>query len=85
MIAEANQRFEVGTVYIGEPLQHLVLADTGFGALVDDPTRLFGNRTVDFRFRWVAEHSEASHADCGRNPLAAGGGHGDRRQSVRRP
>ncbi len=50
MIAEANQRFEVGTVYIGEPLQHLVLADTGFGALVDDPTRLFGNRTVDFPF-----------------------------------
>lgn len=55
-IAEAGRRFEAGTVYIGEPSQHLAMAASGFCVLVRDPHRAYGNRTIDLLFRTVSEH-----------------------------
>jgi two-component system chemotaxis response regulator CheB len=54
LIAEEGERFERGSVYIGEPDQHLTLAMQNFGRLVDDPERAHGNRTIDLLFRSVA-------------------------------
>lgn len=54
MIAEEGDKFHQGTVYIGEPTQHLTLAARSIGEMVQDPDRLHGNRTVDLLFRSVA-------------------------------
>jgi chemotaxis response regulator CheB len=56
MIASHGERFEPGTVYIGEPEDHLTLAIKSLGCLIDDPERHYGNRTVDLLFRSVATH-----------------------------
>ncbi|MGA7327883.1 MAG: chemotaxis protein CheB [Rhodomicrobium sp.] len=55
--AAQQERFQIGTAYIGEPAEHLTLAANSFGILVDDPDRVHRNRTVDLLFRSVAEHS----------------------------
>jgi two-component system chemotaxis response regulator CheB len=57
VIADEGQSFDPGTVYIGEPAAHLVLAERTFGELVQDPGRAYSNRTVDLLFRSVAEHA----------------------------
>jgi two-component system chemotaxis response regulator CheB len=53
-IATDGEQFEVGMVYIGEPADHLTLARKSFGAIVEDPERIYGNRTVDLLFKSVA-------------------------------
>jgi two-component system chemotaxis response regulator CheB len=58
VIAEEGEKFEPGTVYIGEPAQHLTLAAQSFGIAIDDPLRSHGNRTVDLLFKSVAEHGK---------------------------
>lgn len=58
VIAQEGERFEAGTAYIGEPAQHLTLAASSLGILIDDPTRVHGNRTVDLLFRSVARHGQ---------------------------
>jgi two-component system chemotaxis response regulator CheB len=55
-IARDREKFEVGTVYVGEPADHLTLAKNSFGLLIDDPGRQHGNRTIDLLFRSVAAH-----------------------------
>lgn len=55
-IARDGEKFEVGTVYVGEPADHLTLAKNSFGLLIDDPGRHHGNRTIDLLFRSVAAH-----------------------------
>lgn len=57
VIADQDERFEAGTVYIGKPSEHLTLAAHSFGALIDDPDRHFGNRTVDLLFKSVAAYA----------------------------
>jgi two-component system chemotaxis response regulator CheB len=54
VIAAQGECFETGTVYIGEPSEHLTLAANSFGKLVDDPDRHYGGRTVDLLFKSVA-------------------------------
>jgi two-component system chemotaxis response regulator CheB len=54
VIAAQGERFEAGTVYIGEPSEHLTLAAHSFGTLIDDPHRHYGGRTVDLLFESVA-------------------------------
>ena len=54
IIAAQGERFEAGTVYIGEPAEHLTLAVHSFGALIDDPHRRYKGRTVDLLFKSVA-------------------------------
>jgi two-component system chemotaxis response regulator CheB len=56
LISDEAERFERGSVYIGEPAQHLTLAARGLGVMVDDPEGAHKNRTVDLLFRSVAHH-----------------------------
>lgn len=58
LIADEGERFAPGTVYIGEPAQHLTLAARSLGAIVDDPDRVHRNRTVDLLFHSVARHGQ---------------------------
>jgi two-component system chemotaxis response regulator CheB len=58
VIADESEKFEPGTVYIGEPQQHLTLAAHSFGTMIDDPVRAYRNRTVDLLFRSVALHGK---------------------------
>lgn len=55
-IAGDGKKFAVGTVYVGEPADHLTLAANSFGLLIDDPVRDHRNRTVDLLFNSVAAH-----------------------------
>jgi two-component system chemotaxis response regulator CheB len=57
VIVADGERLEIGIVYIGEPSQHLTLAINGIGELVNDPSRHYGNRTIDLLFRSVAAHA----------------------------
>jgi chemotaxis response regulator CheB len=57
VIAAQGERFELGTIYIGEPSEHLTLAAHSFGEIVDDPNRNYGNRTVDLLFKSMAAHA----------------------------
>jgi two-component system chemotaxis response regulator CheB len=57
LVAVAGERFRAGSVYIGQPSEHLTLAADTFGALVDDPDRDHGNRTVDLLFKSIAAHA----------------------------
>ena len=52
-----RERLQIGIVYIGEPSQHLTLAINGVGELVNDPSRHYGNRTIDLLFHSVAAHA----------------------------
>jgi two-component system, chemotaxis family, protein-glutamate methylesterase/glutaminase len=54
IIVAAGERLQIGTVYIGKPSQHMTLAINGIGELVDDPSRHYGNRTIDLLFHSVA-------------------------------
>jgi two-component system chemotaxis response regulator CheB len=57
IIATEGDHLEVGKVYIGSPAQHLTLAANTFGDLTDDPSRIYGGRTVDLLFNSVAAHA----------------------------
>ena len=59
VVASQGERFQIGTVYIGEPSAHLTLAAESFGVLISDPDRQHGNRTVDLLFKSVAEYAGA--------------------------
>ena len=59
VIASQGECFKIGTVYIGEPSEHLTLAADSFGVLISDPDRQHGNRTVDLLFKSVAEYAGA--------------------------
>ena len=65
LIADEGERFEPGSVYIGEPAQHLTLAARSFGEIVDDPLRRHGNRTVDLLFHSVARHGHGGGTEGG--------------------
>jgi two-component system, chemotaxis family, protein-glutamate methylesterase/glutaminase len=54
IIADQGERLIAGTVYIGEPSEHLTLARNSFSELIDDPQRKYGGRTVDLLFKSVA-------------------------------
>ncbi|WP_375462571.1 chemotaxis protein CheB [uncultured Methylobacterium sp.] len=56
VVAARGERFQAGTIYVGEPADHLTLAARSFGELVDDPHRAHRNRTVDLLFNSVAVH-----------------------------
>lgn len=56
VVAGQGERLAAGTAYIGEPADHLTLAARSLGAMVDDPARRHGNRTVDLLFASVAAH-----------------------------
>ncbi|OSI78669.1 chemotaxis protein CheB [Bradyrhizobium canariense] len=58
VVADEGQSFEAGTVYIGEPAAHLVLAERSFGELVQDPDHAYRNRTIDLLFRSVAAYAK---------------------------
>jgi two-component system, chemotaxis family, protein-glutamate methylesterase/glutaminase len=57
IILADGQYLQIGIVYIGEPSQHLTLASNGIGELVNDPSRHYGNRTIDLLFHSVAAHA----------------------------
>jgi two-component system, chemotaxis family, protein-glutamate methylesterase/glutaminase len=57
VILADGERLQIGIVYIGEPSQHLTLAINSIGELVDDPSRHYGNRTIDLLFHSVAAHA----------------------------
>lgn len=58
LIAEEGNEFKQGVVYIGEPAQHLTLVTRSLGGMVDDPNRVYGNRTVDLLFHSVARNGK---------------------------
>jgi chemotaxis response regulator CheB len=57
VIIADGERVQIGIIYIGEPSQHLTLAINGIGELVNDPSRHYGNRTIDLLFHSVAAHA----------------------------
>ena len=59
VVAAAGERLKVGTIYIGEPAEHLRLAAQDLGDLVADAANEYRNRTVDLLFRSLAEHGGA--------------------------
>ena len=56
IVAAPGEKLEPGTIYIGEPAEHLRLAARDLGELVADPADEYRNRTVDLLFRSLAEH-----------------------------
>ena len=54
-IVDYGEKLEMGTVYIGEPAEHLTLFNKCFGKVVKDPYQLHRNRTIDLLFRSIAE------------------------------
>jgi two-component system chemotaxis response regulator CheB len=58
MIARGGERLAPGTVYIGEPSDHLRLAAANLGEIFHDPAGLYRNRTVDLLFGSVAAYSQ---------------------------
>lgn len=58
LIADEGERFEPGSVYIGEPAEHLTLAERSLNETVSDPTRVYGNRTIDLLFGSIARHRQ---------------------------
>jgi two-component system, chemotaxis family, protein-glutamate methylesterase/glutaminase len=59
VIALHGARLAPGTVYIGEPSEHLTLGSQQCGELIDDPYRCHGNRTIDLLFKSVAAQADA--------------------------
>jgi two-component system chemotaxis response regulator CheB len=57
IIAADDERLKTGTVYIGEPSQHITLKADGYCKIIDDPDRKYGNRTVDLLFKSVAANA----------------------------
>jgi two-component system, chemotaxis family, protein-glutamate methylesterase/glutaminase len=78
-IAEAGARFQIGTCYIGEPADHLALAQANHVRLVPGADDEYRNRTVDLLFTSVALHAKergigvvlAGSLDDGSRGLAA--------------
>jgi two-component system chemotaxis response regulator CheB len=58
LIARDGERLARGTVYIGEPSDHLRLATASLGEIFEDPAGLYRNRTVDLLFSSVATYSD---------------------------
>jgi two-component system chemotaxis response regulator CheB len=58
VIAIDGENFKPGTVYIGEPGDHLKLAAASFGTILHDPERLYRNRTIDLLFGSVAAFAD---------------------------
>ena len=56
VVAAEGERLQPGTIYIGEPAEHLRLAAQDLGELVADAANFYRNRTVDLLFRSLAEH-----------------------------
>lgn len=56
LIASEGEGFEIGSVYIGEPAEHLTLISKNLGRIIDDPNRVYRNRTTDLLFQSVAEY-----------------------------
>ena len=79
LIAERGAQFQVGTCYIGEPADHLALAESNQVRLVRGPHDEYRNRTVDLLFASVALHAKergigvvlAGSLDDGSRGLAA--------------
>src|SRR3954468_3459214 len=59
LVAADGDRLKAGTVYIGEPSEHLTLIWHSIAELVDDPLRRHQNRTVDLLFISLAEFAKA--------------------------
>jgi two-component system, chemotaxis family, protein-glutamate methylesterase/glutaminase len=57
--AADGERLETGTVYIGEPSQHMTLGAHGCCKVIGDSGRKYRNRTVDLLLKSVA--ANASH------------------------
>lgn len=57
IIAADGEHLKTGTVYIGEPSQHITLRAHGCCEIIDDPDRKYGNRTIDLLFKSVAVHA----------------------------
>jgi two-component system chemotaxis response regulator CheB len=58
LIAERGAHFKVGTCYIGEPADHLALAESNQIRLVPGADDEYRNRTVDLLFASVALHAK---------------------------
>ncbi len=56
-VAAHRERLNTGTVYLGEPSKHLMLAADHVAELVEDPGYAHSGRTVDLLFKSVSEHS----------------------------
>jgi two-component system chemotaxis response regulator CheB len=57
IIAADGEHLETGTVYIGEPSQHMTLGADKCCKVIDDPDRNHGNRTIDLLFKSVAANA----------------------------
>jgi chemotaxis response regulator CheB len=57
LVAEEGERFRVGSCYIGEPDDHLSLAEKSNVRLVEGAQDKHRNRTVDILFNSVAAHA----------------------------
>lgn len=57
IIAADGEQLKTGTVYIGEPSQHITLRAHGRCEVIDDPDRKYGNRTIDLLFKSVAANA----------------------------
>jgi two-component system chemotaxis response regulator CheB len=57
-IAERGARFQIGSCYIGEPADHLALAEYNQVRLVPGAHDEYRNRTVDLLFASVALHAK---------------------------
>lgn len=57
IIAADGEYLKTGTIYIGEPSQHITLRAYGCCAIIGDPDRKYGNRTIDLLFGSVAAHA----------------------------
>lgn len=57
IVAADGEHLATGTVYIGEPSQHITLRAHGYCGVTDDPDRKHGNRTIDLLFKSVSAHA----------------------------
>ena len=57
VIAAQGERLREGTVYLGEPEDHITLLAHNLGGIVHDPDALHRNRTVDLLLESVARHA----------------------------
>ena len=57
IIAADSEQLQTGTVYIGEPSQHITLRTHGCCEVIADPDRKYGNRTIDLLLKSVAANA----------------------------
>jgi chemotaxis response regulator CheB len=60
LIACEGEFLEAGSIYIGEPADHLTLCAGGAAGMVSSVSNEYRNRTVDLLFRSVAANAGAS-------------------------